>query len=87
MSWALAYSKQALKDAKKLKAAGLKPKAEELLEVLKKDPFQNPPAFEKLVGDLAGAYSRRINIHNRLVYEVFSKEKTIRVLRMWTHYQ
>lgn len=87
MSWALVYSKQALKDAKKLKAAGLKPKAEELLEVLKKDPFQNPPAFEKLVGDLAGAYSRRINIHSRLVYEVFSKEKTIRVLRMWTHYQ
>ena len=87
MSWALVYSKQALKDAKKLKAAGLKPRAEELLEVLKTDPFQNPPAFEKLVGDLAGAYSRRINIHNRLVYEVFSKKKTVRVLRMWTHYE
>ena len=87
MSWVLAFSKQALKDAKKLKAAGLKPKAEELLAVLAKDPFQNPPAFEKLIGDLAGAYSRRINIHNRLVYEVFIKEKTVRVLRMWTHYE
>ena len=87
MSWALVYSKQALKDAKKLKSAGLKPKAEELLEVLKNDPFQNPPAFEKLVGDLAGAYSRRINIQNRLVYEVFVKEKIVRVLRMWTHYE
>ena len=68
MSWALVYSKQALKDAKKLKAAGLKAKAEELLEILKKDPLQNTPAFEKLIGDLAGAYSRRINIHIRLVY-------------------
>jgi toxin YoeB len=87
VSWALVYSKQALKDAKKLKAAGLKAKAEELLEVLKSDPLQNPPSFEKLVGDLAGAYSRRINIHNRLVYEVFAKEKTVRVLRMWTHYE
>jgi toxin YoeB len=87
VSWALVYSKQALKDAKKLKAAGLKAKAEELLEVLKADPFQNPPSFEKLVGDLAGAYSRRINIHNRLVYEVFVKKKTVRVLRMWTHYE
>ena len=87
MTWRLAYSKQALKDARKLKAAGLKPKAEELLAVLAKDPFQNPPPFEKLVGDLAGAYSRRINIHNRLVYEVFAKQKTVRVLRMWTHYE
>ena len=87
MSWALVYSKQALKDAKRLKSAGLRPRAEQLLEVLKTDPFQNPPAFEKLVGDLAGAYSRRINIHNRLVYEVFVKEKTVRVLRMWTHYE
>jgi toxin YoeB len=87
VSWALVYSKQALKDAKKLKSAGLKPRAEELLEVLRADPFRNPPAFEKLVGDLAGAYSRRINIHNRLVYEVFVKEKAVRVLRMWTHYE
>ena len=87
MSWELIYSKQALKDAKKLKAAGLKPKAEELLEILKADPLQNPPSFEKLIGDLAGAYSRRINIHNRLVYEVFPKQKIVRVLRMWTHYE
>ena len=86
MTWVLVYSKQALKDAKKLKAAGLRPKAEELLAVLRIDPLQNPPPFGKLVGDLAGAYSRRINIHNRLVYEVFSKQKTVRVLRMWTHY-
>jgi toxin YoeB len=87
VSWQLVYSKQAQKDAKKLKAAGLKTKAEELLAVLAKDPFQNPPPFEKLVGDLAGAYSRRINIHNRLVYEVVAKQKTVRVLRMWTHYE
>ena len=87
MSWELVYSKQALKDAKKLKAAGLKPKAEELLEILKADPLQSPPSFEKLIGDLAGAYSRRINIHNRLVYEVFPKQKIVRVLRMWTHYE
>ena len=87
MSWTIVYSKQALKDAKKLKAAGLKPKAEQLLALLQADPFQNPPPFEKLIGDLVGAYSRRINIHNRMVYEVFSKQKTVRVLRMWTHYE
>ena len=87
MSWELTYSKQALKDAKKLKAAGLKAKTEELLEILKNDPFQNRPSFEKLIGDLAGTYSRRINIHNRLVYEVFAKERVVRVLRMWTHYE
>ena len=87
MRWRLVYSKQALKDAKKLKAAGLKPNAEALLAVLAADPFQNPPPFEKLVGDLAGAYSRRINIHNRLVYEVFARQKTVRVLRMLTHYE
>jgi Txe/YoeB family toxin of toxin-antitoxin system len=85
--WGLAFSKQALKDAKKVKAAGLKPRVEELLALLKKDPFQNPPSFEKLVGDLAGAYSRRINIQHRLVYEVFTKERVVRVLRMWTHYE
>jgi Txe/YoeB family toxin of toxin-antitoxin system len=85
--WEVVYSKQALKDAKKVKAAGLKARTEELLEVLRNDPFQNPPTFEKLVGDLAGAYSRRINIHNRLVYEVFAKERIVRVLRMWTHYE
>lgn len=87
VKWELAYAKQALKDAKKVKAAGLKPKVEELLAILERDPFQNPPAFEKLLGDLAGAYSRRINIHNRLVYEVFAKEGVVRVLRMWTHYE
>jgi len=87
VSWELVYSKQALKDAKKLKASGLKPRAGELLEILKSDPLQNPPSFEKLIGDLASAYSRRINIHNRLVYEVFPKEKVVRVLRMWTHYE
>ena len=87
MTWSVVYSTQALKDAKKLKAAGLKPKAEALLAILADDPFRNPPPFEKLIGDLAGAYSRRINIHNRLVYEVFAKQKTVRVLRMWTHYE
>ena len=84
MNWSITYSKQALKDAKKLKAAGLKPKAEQLLDILKVDPLRNPPSFEKLIGDLAGAYSRRINIHNRLVYEVFPKQRVVRVLRMWT---
>lgn len=87
MKWALVYSKQAQKDAKKLAAAGLKTKAMELLDILQRDPFQNPPAFGRLVGDLAGANSRRSNIHNRLVYEVFAKERTVRVLRMWTHYE
>ena len=87
VKWELAYSKQAHRDAKKVKAAGLKAKVEELLAILQRDPFQTPPAFEKLVGDLAGAYSRRINIHNRLVYQVFAKEHVVRVLRMWTHYE
>lgn len=87
MSWALVYAKQAIKDAKKLAASGLKAKAQDLLVVLANDPFQNPPPFEKLVGDLAGAYSRRINIQHRIVYEVFAKERTVRVLRMWTHYE
>ena len=86
MSWSVVYAKQALKDAKKVKASGLKEKAQALLEVLASDPLQNPPPFEKLVGDLSGAYSRRINIHHRLVYEVFSEQRTVRVLRMWTHY-
>jgi len=76
-----------VKDAKKITASGLKSKAQELLAVIAIDPFQNPPPFEKLVGDLAGAYSRRINIQHRLVYEVFPHEKTVRVLRMWTHYE
>jgi len=87
VKWGIVYAKQALKDAKKLAGAGFKPKAQELLEVLANDPFQNPPAFEKLVGDLDGSYSRRINIQHRLVYEVFKKERTVRVLRMWTHYE
>ncbi len=87
MKWVVVYAKHALKDAKKLAAAGLKAKAQELLDVLANDPFQNPPAFEKLVGDLEGSYSRRINIQHRLVYEVFKKERKVRVLRMWTHYE
>jgi toxin YoeB len=87
VSWELVFAKQALKDAKKLLTSGLKPKAQELLAVLQTNPFQNPPPFEKLVGDLAGTYSRRINIQHRLVYEVFTEERTVRVLRMWTHYE
>lgn len=87
MSWELVFSKHAQKDAKKLAAAGLKPKAQDLLAVLAADPFRNPPPYEKLVGDLSGAYSRRINIQHRLVYEVFAKERVVRVLRMWTHYE
>jgi toxin YoeB len=87
VSWQIVYAKHALKDAKKLAAAGLKPKAQALLDILAQDPFQNPPPYEKLVGDLAGAYSRRINIQHRLVYEVFVPERTVRVLRMWTHYE
>lgn len=86
VTWNVAYSKFALKDAKKLSAAGLRDKAQALLDILEIDPFQNPPPYEKLVGDLRGAYSRRINIQHRLVYEVFRKEKTVRVLRMWTHH-
>jgi Txe/YoeB family toxin of toxin-antitoxin system len=87
VTWNLAYSKYALKDAKKLSAAGLKDKAQVLLDLLERDPFQNPPPYEKLVGDLNCAYSRRINIQHRLVYEVFPKEKTVRILKMWTHYE
>ena len=87
MTWQVVYAKQALKDAKKLSASGLRPKAEQILELLAHDPFQNPPPYEKLVGDLAGAYSRRINIQHRIVYEVFVKQKTVRVLRLWTHYE
>ena len=87
VSWQLVYTKHAQKDAKKLAAAGLKARALELLAVLTADPFQNPPPYEKLVGDLAGAFSRRINIQHRLVYEVFPKERVVRVLRMWSHYE
>jgi Txe/YoeB family toxin of toxin-antitoxin system len=81
------FDKQALQDVKKIAASGLKPKAQELLAVLAADPFQTPPPFEKLVGDLAGAYSRRVNIQHRLVFEVFTTERTVRVLRLWTHYE
>jgi Txe/YoeB family toxin of toxin-antitoxin system len=87
VSWEVVFAKQAMKDAKKVAASGLKPKAQELLAILATDPFQNPPPFEKLVGDLAGTYSRRINIQHRMVYEVFTQENTVRVLRMWTHYE
>jgi Txe/YoeB family toxin of toxin-antitoxin system len=85
--WTVVFAKHALKDAKKLSTSGLKANTQELLEVLAVDPFQNPPPYEKLVGDLEGAYSRRINIQHRLVYEVFKKERIVRVLRMWTHYE
>ena len=85
--WQLVYTKQAQKDAKKLSASGLKSKAIQLLEILAEDPFRNPPPFEKLVGDLAGAYSRRINIQHRVVYQVFPTIKTVKILRLWTHYE
>jgi Txe/YoeB family toxin of toxin-antitoxin system len=87
VTWNIVYSKYALKDAKKLSAAGLKDKEQVLLDVLEINPLQNPPPFEKLIGDLVGAYSRRINIQHRLIYEIFRKEKTVRVLRMWSHYE
>jgi len=87
VSWEVVYAKQALKDAKKLAASGLKPKAQKLLTLLANDPYQNPPPFEKLVGDFAGIYSRRINIQHRIVYEIFTEERAVRVLRMWTHYE
>ena len=87
MSWRLVYTKQARKDAKKVAFAGLKVNAELLIELLKEDPFKTPPPFEKLVGDLAGAYSRRINIQHRLVYQVLPEHRTVKVLRMWTHYE
>ncbi len=87
MTWELVYTKHAQKDAKKLVASGLKNKAKSLLEIIKKDPYQNPPPYEKLVGDLSGAYSRRINIQHRLVYQVYEKEHVIKVIRLWTHYE
>ncbi len=85
--WKLVFTKQALKDARKLASAGLRQKAEELLAILRNNPYQNPPPYEKLVGDLAGAYSRRINIQHRLVYQVYDDERVVKVLRMWTHYE
>lgn len=87
MSWKIVYTKQAQKDAKKISSAGLKSKAEMLINILKENPFQNPPSFEKLVGDLSGAYSRRINIQHRIIYQVYDKLKTVKVIRLWTHYE
>lgn len=87
MSWKIVYTKQAQKDAKKLAAAGLKPKAEKLLDILRTSPYKTPPPYEKLVGDLSGALSRRINIQHRLVYQVLKEQKTVKVIRMWTHYE
>ena len=85
--WNLVYTRQAQKDAKRLAASGLREKAQKLLDLLAKDPFSKPPPFEKSVGDLAGAYSRRINIRHRLVYQVIAERRTVKVLRMWTHYE
>jgi Txe/YoeB family toxin of toxin-antitoxin system len=87
VGWQLAFTKQAQKDAKKIAHSGLKPHAERLLELLTVNPYQNPPPYEKLVGDLTGAYSRRINIQHRLVYQVLDEIKTVKVIRMWTHYE
>ncbi len=87
MKWQVVFTKQAQKDAKKPASAGLKANAEELLDILKEDPHRNNPPFEKLVGDLHGAYSRRINIHNRLAYQILDKEKVVKVIRMFTHYE
>jgi len=87
VSWRLVYTKQAKKDAKKLSRSGLKPQAEQLLTILKKDPHRTPPPYERLVGDLAGACSRRINIQHRMVYQILDDIKTVKIIRMWTHYE
>jgi Txe/YoeB family toxin of toxin-antitoxin system len=87
VNWNVVFARHALKDANKLEAAGLKENAVSLIEVLRKNPFQRPPPYEKLIGNLAGTYSRRINIQHRLVYEVFKDQKTVRILRMWSHYE
>jgi toxin YoeB len=87
VSWRLMYTKQAQKDAKKIAQSGLKPQASKLLEIIQNNPYQNPPPYEKLVGDLTGALSRRINIQHRLIYQVLEDIKTVKVLRMWTHYE
>lgn len=87
MTWSLYYTKQAQKDARKLASSGLRSKAEELIEIIKENPYQNPPSYEKLVGDLSGAMSRRINIQHRLVYQVLEEEHAIKILRLWTHYE
>jgi toxin YoeB len=87
VSWRIVFVKQAQKDAKKLSTSGLRSKAEELIQILRENPYQTPPPYEKLVGDLAGAYSRRINIQHRLVYEIIEDKKTVKIIRMWTHYE
>jgi Txe/YoeB family toxin of toxin-antitoxin system len=87
VKWRIVYTGQAQKDAKKIAAAGLRPKAEKLLEILSKNPFQTPPPYEKPIGDLSGAYERRINIQHRLVYQVLEEIRTVKVVRMWTHYE
>ena len=87
VKWKIVYTKQALKDAKKISVAGLKNRAEKLLKILEMDPYQSSPSYEKLVGDLKGAYSRRINIQHRLIYQIYDKIKTVKVIRMWTHYE
>ena len=87
MKWRVVFTKQAQKDAQKLASSGLKSRAEELIEILRTDPFQTPPPFEKLVGDLSGAYSRRINIQHRLVYQIFEEQETVKAIRVWTHYE
>lgn len=87
MSWRIVFTKKAQKDAKKLSASNLKAKAEAIIQILREDPYQVPPPYEKLIGDLAGAYSRRINIQHRIVYQVLDDENTIKVIRMWTHYE
>ncbi len=87
MTWKLYYTKQAQKDARKLASSGLKNKAQELLQIIEQDPYQKPPPYEKLIGDLAGAYSRRINIQHRLVYQVLVEDKAVKILRLWTHYE
>ena len=87
MSWSIVYTKQAQKDARKIASSNLEPQAQRLLEIIAKNPFQNPPPYEKLIGDLAGAFSRRISIQHRLVYQVYDAVRTIKVIRMWTHYE
>ena len=87
MSWSVVFTKQAQKDAKKIASSNLRLQTQRLLDILARDPFQNPPPYEKLVGDLAGACSRRINIQHRLVYQVYDSERTVKVIRMWTHYE
>ena len=86
VKWRIVYTRQAQRDAEKVAAAGLKPKAEKLLSILSQNPYQPPPPYEKLLGDLSGAYSRRINIQHRLVYQIFEERKTVKAIRMWTHY-